>query len=391
MEPLYKIIGMVISKERDELEPFLGNLGVYLKKSEYKIDTKPLLRLCMQRYFGNSAPLVDILVAKVPTPKAGTEIKLARNYVGARDADYETLCKSDPNGPLMINIMKLFNKSDCLSFDAFGRVLSGTVQKGQVVKVLGESYNNEDQEDMTMKQIRNLYIYEGRYKVEIDKVPAGNWVLIEGIDQSITKTATIIDVKSKFEIMRPIKHNTAATMKVAVEPLVPSELPKMLEGLRKINKSYPLLQTKVEESGEHILLGTGELYLDCALHDLRKMYSEIEIKVSDPSVSFCETVIDTSSRICYADAPNKKNRVTMTAQPLDKGLADEIESEKLSLDWEKPKLSKHFQESYDWDVLAARSVWAFGPDQFGPNLLMDDSLPSTTNKQLLGTIKDSIV
>lgn len=118
---------MVISKERDELEPFLGNLGVYLKKSEYKIDTKPLLRLCMQRYFGNSAPLVDILVAKVPTPKAGTEIKLARNYVGARDADYETLCKSDPNGPLMINIMKLFNKSDCLSFDAFGRVLSGTV------------------------------------------------------------------------------------------------------------------------------------------------------------------------------------------------------------------------------------------------------------------------
>lgn len=116
-------------------------------------------------------------------------------------------------------------------------------------------------------------------------------------------------------------------MKVAVEPLVPSELPKMLEGLRKINKSYPLLHTKVEESGEHILLGSGELYLDCALHDLRKMYSEIEIKVSDPSVRFCETVIDTSSRMCYADAPNKKNRVTMTAQPLDKGLADEIEKE----------------------------------------------------------------
>ena len=32
---------------------------------------------------------------------------------------------------------------------------------------------------------------------------------------------------------------------------------------------------KVEESGEHVILGTGELYLDCVLHDLRKMYSEI--------------------------------------------------------------------------------------------------------------------
>ena len=35
-----------------------------------------------------------------------------------------------------------------------------------------------------------------------------------------------------------------------------------VEGLRKINKSYPLAVTKVEESGEHAVLGTGEIYLD---------------------------------------------------------------------------------------------------------------------------------
>ena len=57
-------------------------------------------------------------------------------------------------------------------------------------------------------------------------------------------------------------------MKIAVEPVNPSELPKMLDGLRKVNKSYPLLSTKVEESGEHVILGTGELYLDCVMHDL---------------------------------------------------------------------------------------------------------------------------
>ena len=38
-----------------------------------------------------------------------------------------------------------------------------------------------------------------------------------------------------------------------------------VEGLRKINKSYPLAQTKVEESGEHAILGTGELYLDSVM------------------------------------------------------------------------------------------------------------------------------
>ena len=56
----------------------------------------------------------------------------------------------------------------------------------------------------------------------------------------------------------------------------------MLDGLRKVNKSYPLLNTRVEESGEHVILGTGELYLDCVMHDLRKLYSEIDIKVADP-------------------------------------------------------------------------------------------------------------
>lgn len=42
----------------------------------------------------------------------------------------------------------------------------------------------------------------------------------------------------------------------------------------------PLQMFQVEESGEHIILGTGELYLDCVMHDLRKMYSEIDIKVN---------------------------------------------------------------------------------------------------------------
>lgn len=46
------------------------------------------------------------------------------------------------------------------------------------------------------------------------------------------------------------------------------------------NKSYLIWFLEVEESGEHVILGTGELYLDCVMHDLRKMYSEIDIKVS---------------------------------------------------------------------------------------------------------------
>lgn len=147
-----------------------------------------------------------------------------------------------------------------------------------------------------------------RYDIESDGMPAGNFVLLSGVDHSITKTATIVsaDYDEDLHIFRPIKQLTSSVLKVAVEPMNPSELPKMLDGLRKVNKTYPLVETRVEESGEHVLLGTGELYLDCVLHDLRKMFAEIEIKVSDPVVKFCETVVETSAIKCYADTPNKK-------------------------------------------------------------------------------------
>jgi U5 small nuclear ribonucleoprotein component len=136
----------------------------------------------------------------------------------------------------------------------------------------------------------------------------GNLVLIGGVDASITKTATLVGEGDETEahIFRPIQHFTQSVLKIAVEPIVPSELPKMLAGLRNINKSYPLISTKVEESGEHVIIGTGELYLDCVMHDLRRVFAEIDIKVSDPATRFCETVLETSALKCYADTPNKK-------------------------------------------------------------------------------------
>jgi U5 small nuclear ribonucleoprotein component len=118
---------------------------------------------------------------------------------------------------------------------------------------MGENYSLFDEEDMQVRTATDLYIMEARYKIPVNEVHAGNWVLIEGIDQTIAKTATIVSAnyQGETEIFRPIKFDGCSFFKLAIEPLVPSELPKMLEGLRKVNKSYPLLQTKVEESGEH--------------------------------------------------------------------------------------------------------------------------------------------
>lgn len=57
----------------------------------------------------------------------------------------------------------------------------------------------------------------------------------------------------------------------------------------------------------------------------------------------------------------------------------------------RKKIGEFFQSKYDWDLLAARSIWAFGPDTTGPNILVDDTLPSEVDKNILRSIRDSIV
>ncbi|KAK0057912.1 116 kDa U5 small nuclear ribonucleoprotein component [Biomphalaria pfeifferi] len=394
LEPLYKIFSQIVGDVDESLPRVCDELGIHLSKEEQKLNIRPLLRLVCKRFFGDFTGFVDMCVDHIPSPVENAKRKIEHIYTGPMDSDLaEEMIQCEAEGPLMIHTTKLYPTEDGTSFHVFGRVISGTLYASQEVRILGENYTLQDEEDSRLGQVGRLWIAEARYKIEVNRVSCGNWILIEGIDQPIVKTSTIVDVSGHEEvyIFRPLKFNTASVIKIAVEPVNPSELPKMLDGLRKVNKSYPLLTTKVEESGEHVVLGTGELYLDCVMHDLRRMYSEIDIKVADPVVAFCETVVETSSLKCFAETPNKKNKLTMIAEPLEKGLAEDIENEIVQITWPRKKLGEFFQTKYDWDLLAARSIWAFGPDTTGPNILVDDTLPSEVDKNLLVTVKDSIV
>ena len=68
----------------------------------------------------------------------------------------------NPEGPVMVQISKLYHTTDAQSFRAFGRVLSGTLKKGMDVKVLGEGYSPEDEEDMMKSVVEDIWINESR-------------------------------------------------------------------------------------------------------------------------------------------------------------------------------------------------------------------------------------
>merc|ERR1712151_1252173 len=99
----------------------------------------------------------------------------------------------------------------------------------------------------------------------------------------------------------------------------------MVEGLKKLAKSDPLVLTQIADSGEHVIAGCGELHVEICLKDLREEYAQCEFTVGDPVVSYRETVSEESNQVCLAKSPNKHNRIYLVAKPMDEALCKRIE------------------------------------------------------------------
>ena len=81
-----------------------------------------------------------------------------------------------------------------------------------------------------------------------------------------------------------MKYTVSPAVRVAVECSSPADLPKLVEGLKRLPKSDPLMQCSIEESGEHTIAGAGELRFDICLKDLQEDYMTVS---SGRSTSRC--------------------------------------------------------------------------------------------------------
>jgi len=80
----------------------------------------------------------------------------------------------------------------------------------------------------------------------------------------------------------------------------------------------------------------------------------------------------------------------MISEPLERGIAEDIETGRVTMRMTPKERGTFFQEKYQWDLLASRSIWAFGPDESGSNILLDDTLPSQVDKKMLVSVKEHI-
>jgi elongation factor 2 len=390
LDPIFKVVAAIMNFRKEEYLKLIEKLCIkILPEDKEKIEPggKPLMKAVMKAWLPAGDTLLCMIGIHLPSPVTAQKYRTEMLYEGPHDDEAFLGMKScDSNACLMMYISKMVPTTDKGRFYAFGRVFSGTIATGQKCRLMGPHYVPGKKEDLCIKAIQRTILMMGRYIEPIEDVPCGNICGLVGVDQFLVKTGTITTFENAHNL-KVMKFSVSPVVRVAVECKYPQDLPKLVEGLKRLAKSDPMVQCIIEESGEHIVAGAGELHLEICLKDLEEDHACVPIKISDPVVSYRETVVDESTQICLSKSPNKHNRLYMRAVAMPDGLAEDIEKGEVTPRQEFKARARYLGEKYDYDITEARKIWAFGPEGTGPNLCMD----VTKGVQYLNEIKDSVV
>ncbi|KAG6832005.1 hypothetical protein H0H92_006041 [Tricholoma furcatifolium] len=341
----------------------------------------------------------------------------------------------------------------------FARLYSGTLRTGTTIYGLLPKYNatlgpthSTNAKYLVTATVEGLYIMMGRELVPVDSVRAGNIFAIKGLEGKVWRSATLCAPSEKgvgeaAETDRPCLinlggvnravsagHRRAATspiVRVALEPVYPADMPKLVSGLKLLSQSDPCVETFQQQTGEHVILTAGELHLERCLKDLRERFAKIEIQASKPIVPFRETACKAPD-MAPTKTPNGPRgtihgssssnivKFIIRASPLPQGILDfvlqnltilkKLQQERRSKEspetQEKVTEEEHDQEGVDiygdvvrkpnvtpdqyWETLRKvceetggewndipDRIWAFGPQKAGGCLLIDSRKSGT--------------
>lgn len=125
----------------EALKLVLNSLRIHLTKTELALNASSLLRRVMSAFFESHACVVDSVSTLVPSPLEGNRLKVEQYYTGDLTSSIaQSMIACSAEGPLVMNITKMYPTPKGDSFLAFGRILSGTLVPGESVDVLGETY-----------------------------------------------------------------------------------------------------------------------------------------------------------------------------------------------------------------------------------------------------------
>jgi len=389
LKPISSLFDAIMNDKKGMYMKMIKRLGISIPTDAKDLTGKPLLKRVMQTWLPAAEQLLQMIVNHLPSPRESQAYRCEILYSGPLDDEAAIgISKCDPKAPLMMYISKMVPTSEKGRFYAFGRVFSGTISTGQSVRIMGPDFVHGKKTDLYVKKIQRTVLMMGRMVEQLVDCPCGNIVGLVGVDQYILKAGTISSYAEAHPFVT-MKYSVSPVVRVAVECANASDLPKLMEGLKRLAKSDPLVLCFTAPTGEHVIAGAGELHLEICLKDLKEDFMKgAPIKISEPVVSFCEGVTEETPMDIISKSPNKHNRIYLRAQPLSEELVKAIDNKDVTPEQENKTRGRYMADNFGWDVTEARKIWTFGcpPDAIA-NVLVD----TTKAVQYLAEIKDSMV
>jgi len=265
---------------------------------------------------GKKVPLhvvvLNSVIKHLPNPVEAQAYRIPKLWHGDLESEEgKSLLKCDPNGPLFFVITKIVIDPQAGEISA-GRLFSGTMKKGTDV------YMSMQKRKLRVQQI---FIYNGAKREIVDNVPAGNIIGVAGLQAMPGETITL----EQDEPFEKIKHIFEPVITKAIEAKKPSDLPKLIEVLKRVNKEDPTIEIEInEETGEHLMHGMGELHLEVTENRI-KTEKGVDVQTSPPIVVYRETITKESPEV-EGKTPNKHNKFFFKVEPLEQPIADAIKA-----------------------------------------------------------------
>jgi len=247
--------------------------------------------------------VLNMVVKHHPNPIDAQKYRIPKIWHGDLESETgKSLLNGDPNGQLAFVVTKIVVDKHAGEV-ATGRLFSGTVRQGQDVYMVGAKRT---------VRVQQVNLYKGPTRIQVDAVPAGNILGIVGLKDAFAGETVSVGEMEAFEA---IKHLFEPVVTKAIEAKRPSDLPKLVEVLKQVNKEDPTIKIEInEETGEHLLHGMGELHLEVIENRIRTEKG-VEVTSSPPLVVYRETVSSKSPEI-EGKSPNKHNKLYFTVEPL---------------------------------------------------------------------------
>jgi elongation factor 2 len=257
-------------------------------------------------YFPIHKAILEMVVDHLPNPIEAQKYRIGKIWDGDLNSDLgKAMVNCDPDGPLIICLSKV--QADKHGLIATGRIFSGSCNKKNETFLLNEN---------DYETIQRIAIFMGQRREQVDRIPVGNIVAIEGL-KLIRSGETIIS-SNHIGSMVPfesVKYVTTPVVTVSIEPEYLRDLDKMKELIENLLIEDPNLKFEInDESGEFLLSGVGPLHLEVTANEIGKR--GVNVSISEPRSVFKESCRYNSSLIS-AISSDGKNKLKLRVERLD--------------------------------------------------------------------------